>query len=86
MFYRHEDLELVSCTDLAQKWGKEKKGLQETHTAEPFKDFCHPVTKRQKIIFKTSRESSHENFTMLSAGKYLIIITFSCVLELFFYF
>lgn len=67
-------MELISCTDITQKWGKEKKGVEETHKIQPFKDFCHPLTKRQKIVMNTSQEIDRENFAMLSTGTYISIM------------
>ncbi|XP_030745001.1 uncharacterized protein LOC115874079 [Sitophilus oryzae] len=64
---RNEDLEVVSCTDLEQKWGKEKKGVQETYKPEPFKEFCHPVV-NNKYVFSSSSEVDRENFALLSTG------------------
>lgn len=46
---RIENLEVISCTDLAQKWGKEKKGVEETYKTQPFKRFCHSKLKGEKV-------------------------------------
>lgn len=61
-------MEIVSCTDLTQKWGKEKKGLEETYKAVPIKKFCHPKIKHIKTDFQTSAELNKEIFDLISTG------------------
>lgn len=71
---RNENLEVISCTDVTQKWGKEKEGLKETYKVEPFKNFCHPLAKKHKISFNSSKELDDANFALLSSGNQYIFL------------
>ncbi|KAJ8976851.1 hypothetical protein NQ317_012975 [Molorchus minor] len=64
---RTEDLEYVSCTDIQQKWGKEKKGVEELYSVIPFTSFCHPI-KKKKFNFKTNDDINQKNFNLLVSG------------------
>lgn len=64
---RCENLDFVSCTDLTQQWGKEKKAISELYQAEPFAEFCHPKIEK-KYNFTATKELSEVNFKLLTHG------------------
>lgn len=72
----------MSCTDLQQQWGKEKKSVQEKYEAKPFKQFCHPKLKdKTAIIFNTCPEVDAKNFEFLSTGRCFVIVIYHLMAE-----
>ncbi|CAG9816051.1 unnamed protein product [Phaedon cochleariae] len=65
---RNEDLDYISCTDLTQKWGKEKKGVEDMYKAKPFSEFCHPLIKKKKVTHHITEAVNKENFDILSVA------------------
>ncbi|XP_031350930.1 uncharacterized protein LOC116176475 [Photinus pyralis] len=64
---RNENLDFISCTELRQKWGQEKKAVQEMYATKPFSEFCHPTNiKKSDIVI--SSEVTKMNFNLLVAA------------------
>jgi hypothetical protein len=42
IIFRYEELDVLSCTDLTQAWGKEKKGISKIYEETKIEEFwCH---------------------------------------------
>lgn len=55
---KKSDIELATCTDVKQKWGKLKKDADALYEVVPFKKFCHgkPKTSIYKVPEVTDEE------------------------------
>lgn len=82
-----DDLEDLSCTDIAQQWGKLKSCVQKDFEAVPLIEFCH-VTKPSSVYATVNLDISEELckkfFEDIVISKYMMFFALGIIANLVF--